>query len=33
MAKIARMLDESAQNEFNPPLIALDEMIKTMEIK
>lgn len=33
VVKIARMLDQSAQNEFNPPLQALDEMIKTMEIK
>ena len=33
MAKIARMLDESAQNEFNPPLKVLDEMIKSLHIR
>jgi hypothetical protein len=33
VAKIARKLDQSAQNEFNPPLQVLDEMIKSMEIK
>lgn len=33
MAKIARKLDESAQNEFNPPLKELDEMIKTLQIR
>jgi hypothetical protein len=32
MAKIARMLNESAQNEFNPPLNALDEMIRSLQV-
>lgn len=33
LAKIASMLDQSAQNEFNPPLIVLDEMIKSLQIR
>ena len=33
ITKTAQMLNESNQNEFNPPLNALDEMIKTLEIK
>lgn len=32
IAKTASMLDESAQNEFNPPLNALDEMIRSLQV-